>query len=63
MVAHAFRRWYHIGRVNSVKRIRLAAEAGADSIDGTSGTLYSVTVPKLYTATLQPSLLTPKLLN
>ncbi len=59
MVAHAFRRYYHIGRVNTVRRIRLCAEAGADSIDGTSATMFSCTIPKLDNALRQPSLLTP----
>lgn len=59
MVAHAFRRYYHIGRVNTMRRIRLCAEAGADSFDGTSATMYAVTLPKLDTARKQPSLYTP----
>ena len=59
MVAHALGCYYHVARVNSVKRIRLAQEAGADSIDGTSGTLYSITVPKLDCASRQLHLLTP----
>jgi hypothetical protein len=59
MVAQAIGCYYHVGRVNSARRIRLAQEAGADSIDGTSGTLYSITVPKLDHAARQPSLLTP----
>jgi len=60
MVAKAWNRHYHIGRVNTKRRIRLAAEAGADSIDGTSATMYSVTLPMLDAATRQPSLLIPK---
>lgn len=59
MVAHAWNRHYHIGRVNSARRIRLCAEAGADSFDGTSATRYSVTLPLLNAASKQPSLLTP----
>jgi len=59
MVAFAMRRYYHVGRVNTVKRIRLCAEAGADSFDGTSATMYSCTVPMLNRARLQPSLLSP----
>jgi hypothetical protein len=59
MVAHAIGCYYHVGRVNSRRRIRLAHEAGADSIDGTSGTRYSVNVPKLDDASRQPSLLRP----
>jgi len=59
MVAAAWRRWYHVGRVNTARRIRLCAEAGADSFDGTSATMYSVNVPLLDSARRQPSLLTP----
>jgi hypothetical protein len=63
MVAKSWRRWYHIGRVNTRRRIRLAAEAGADSIDGTSASMYSCTVPELSSASRQPSLLTPSSLS
>lgn len=63
MVAHALGVYYHVARVNSAKRIKLAQEAGADSIDGTSGTLYSVTVPRLDNAARQGHLLTPERLN
>lgn len=63
MVAHAFRRYYHVGRVNTVKRIRLCQEAGADSFDGTSATMYSCTIPKLENARRQPHLLTPERLE
>jgi len=61
MVAHAFRRYYHIGRVNTRRRIRMAQHAGADSVDGTSGTLFSVTVPRLDGEIRQASLLSPRL--
>ena len=60
MVADALGVYYHVARVNSIKRIRLAQEAGAYSIDGTSGTMFSKTVPKLDRAARQGSLLTPK---
>ena len=59
MVAHAWGRWYHIGRVNTKKRIKLAAEAGADSIDGTRATRWCKDVPWLDAKLAQPSLLTP----
>jgi len=59
MVAHAIGCWYHIGRVNTKRRIKLCAEAGATSIDGTSASMFSVTVPMLDAARRQPSLLTP----
>jgi hypothetical protein len=38
---------YHVARVNSLKRIYTAIAAGADSIDGSSGSRYAVTVPML----------------
>jgi hypothetical protein len=59
MVAASWRRWYHVGRVNSMRRIRLCAEAGATSFDGTSATMYSCNVPMLTAARNQPSLLCP----
>lgn len=40
----------HVGRVNSAKRIALCAAAGANSIDGTSATRFSKTVPRLAAA-------------
>lgn len=59
MVAHSQGCYYHVGRVNTAKRIRLCAEAGASSIDGTSGSRFSVSVPLLDAARRQPSLLNP----
>jgi hypothetical protein len=59
-VAHALNCYYHVGRVNTIERIRLCAEAGADSFDGTSATMYSVNVRKLDVARKQPSLLSPR---
>ncbi len=59
MVANSWKRWYHVGRVNSARRIRLCAEAGATSFDGTSATMYAVSLPLLESARQQPSLLTP----
>ncbi len=60
MVAKAWNRHYHVGRVNTRRRIRLCAEAGADSFDGTSASMYSVTLPLLEDARRQPSLLAPQ---
>lgn len=60
-VAHALDCYYHVGRVNTMERIRLCAEAGADSFDGTSATMYSCNVRKLDSARKQPSLLTPRI--
>jgi hypothetical protein len=63
MVAHALSCYYHIGRVNSRRRIRLAHEAGANSIDGTAGTRYAVNVPKLDDSARQSSLLRPAVMG
>ena len=63
MMACGARRYYHVGRVNSARRIRLAAEAGADSFDGTSATMFSCTVPLLDAARSQPSLLVPSMVS
>jgi hypothetical protein len=59
-VAAGLDRYYHVGRVNTRRRIRLCAEAGADSFDGTSATMYSQNLPMLDDARRQPSLLTPR---
>jgi hypothetical protein len=59
VVAAVMRRHYHIGRVNTMRRIRLAAEAGADSFDGTSATMFSCTLPMLESARQQPNLFAP----
>jgi len=39
--------YYHVGRVNTARRFRLAHIAGADSVDGSSASRYSVTLPML----------------
>lgn len=39
--------YYHVARVNSAKRMRMAIAAGAESIDGSSGSRYAVTIPPL----------------
>ena len=62
IVAKETNRYYHVGRVNSMRSIRLCAEAGADSFDGTSATMFSCSLPKLECANKQASLLTPQLL-
>lgn len=62
MVAAAWKRRYHVGRVNTRRRIRLCAEAGADSFDGTSVSRYASTLPTLEAQRIQPSLLTPSVL-
>lgn len=43
----------HVGRVNTVRRIRICAAAGANSIDGTSVSRYAKTLPKLDAASRQ----------
>lgn len=40
-------RYYHVGRVNSLKRLRACASAGADSFDGTSAVQFPSTIPDL----------------
>lgn len=45
--------WFHVGRVNSAKRIALCASSGADSFDGTSVTRFSCTLPRLDAARLR----------
>jgi hypothetical protein len=39
--------YYHVARVNSVRRMKLAHQAGADSIDGSSASRYALTLPAL----------------
>lgn len=39
--------YYHVGRVNTKKRIRMCQEAGAHSFDGTSVSRFSVNLPRL----------------
>ena len=60
-VAAALGRYYHVGRVNSAKRIRLVHEAGAHSFDGTAATRYSVNVPRLQAARAQERLFTARI--
>lgn len=48
--------WCHVGRVNSIRRIRICAASGVHSIDGTSATRFAVTIPKLDNARLTPCL-------
>lgn len=50
---------YHVGRVNTLKRIRLAHIAGADSIDGSSASRYAVTLPMLDFAARQWDMWSP----
>ena len=43
----------HVGRVNTPKRIRMCARAGVDSFDGTSGTRFAKTIPRIDSARKQ----------
>ena len=51
---------YHVARVNSIKRMSLAASCGADSVDGSSASQYAVTTPMLAYAARQPDLWAPR---
>jgi len=46
-IARARGCYYHVARVNSLRRLARAHESGADSIDGTSASRFAVTLPKL----------------
>lgn len=48
--------YYHVARVNTARRIKLAQLAHADSIDGTSASRFSVNVPRLTRACSQLTL-------
>jgi hypothetical protein len=48
--------YYHVGRVNTVRRIRLCAEAGADSFDGSSVTRFARNIGRLDRARRQGDL-------
>ena len=55
-LAHRHGRICHMGRVNSVRRIRYCQYVGIDSIDGTNATRFSVNLPRLDKAVRQLSL-------
>ncbi len=48
--------YFHVGRVNSAKRIRLCQEARAHSFDGTSVSRFAKTLPRLDRAVRQKHL-------
>jgi hypothetical protein len=52
--------YYHVARVNSVKRMAMAVAAGADSVDGSSASRYAVSTPKLTNASRQLDMWTPE---
>lgn len=60
MVAHSAGRYYHVGRVNTARRIQLAEEAGAHSFDGSSPSRYADTLPLLEASRSQPRLFTAR---
>jgi hypothetical protein len=47
---------YHVARVNTARRFRMAHAAGATSVDGSSVTRYAVTIRRLDLASRQPDL-------
>ncbi len=51
--------YYHVARVNSIKRMSQAIGAGADSIDGSSASRYAVSLPKLAYAARQSDMWAP----
>lgn len=52
--------YYHVARVNSIRRIELAIYSGAYSIDGSNVSRYSKNINKLHFASRQLNLYTPK---
>ena len=52
-LARAHGAYCHVGRVNTIRRIRLCQDAGVDSFDGTSASRFAVTLPKLDAAVRQ----------
>lgn len=49
----------HVGRVNTVERIRICHAAGAHSFDGSGPSRFAVILPRLDRACRQPDLLAP----
>lgn len=54
--ARAHSLYFHVGRVNTARRIRICMDAGADSCDGTSATRFADTIGPLTRASMQQSL-------
>jgi hypothetical protein len=52
--------YFHVGRVNTGRRFRLAHQAGADSVDGSSASRYSKELPMLDFAARQPDMFPPR---
>ena len=55
-LAKKHKAWLHVGRVNTVRRIRHCQQAGANSFDGTSATRFSKNIPRLTRALNQLNL-------
>lgn len=51
--------YYHVARVNTLKRMYLAIAAGADSVDGSSASRYAVTLPMLAAGAQHRDLFSP----
>lgn len=56
-LAHKKKAYFHVGRVNTRRRIMLCAAYGADSFDGSSVSRFATTLPLLENARQQPDLL------
>lgn len=52
--------YLHVGRVNTVRRIAMCQDAGADSFDGTSATRYAVNLRRLDGAARQMHMFQPQ---
>lgn len=52
--------YYHVARVNTIRRFRMAHAAGACSVDGTSASRFAVTVPRLAAAARTNDLFSPR---
>lgn len=55
-LAHACGAHCHVGRVNTVRRVRLCAAAGADSFDGSGVSRFASALPPLDLARRQPDI-------
>ena len=56
-MARSYGKICHVGRVNSIRRIRQCVDAGVHSVDGTSATRFSCNAQKLSSGLHQESLL------
>jgi len=52
--------WYHVARVNTLQRFAAAQDAGADSVDGSSGTRFAKNIPKIDAARRRRDLISAK---